>query len=362
MLGHVGHKNQLELQATIDDMIKARSLLSTAQERPDPRHAALLRASVAMPLLAMLLLLAQGAACAQAWPQKPVRVIVPYAAGGNTDIMARIASERLSNTFGQQFLVENRVGGSGAVAGQFAAHSAPDGYTFFFCATPQIQIVPLVQKVGYDPFKDFVFVSIVGTSPNILAVHPAIPATTLKEFVEYAKSNVGKLNYGSGGSGTFGHLASVLLFTRAGLDMTHIPYKGGSQATMDLVAGQIQMYFGNASELIPQAKLGKVRLLGVSSPNRNAELPDVPAVAEFYPGLQMVAWNGYLAPAATPKDIVERVSQAVAKAARDPAVVERLTKLGIDPLGNSPAEFAEIIRTEAALYRDAVKASGLRRE
>jgi len=324
--------------------------------------AALLHASVAMPLLAMLPLLGQGAASAQAWPQKPVRVIVPYGAGGHTDILARIASERLSSVFGQQFLVENRVGGSGAVAGEFVARSAPDGYTFFFCATPQIQIVPLIQKVGYEPFKDFAFVSIVGASPSILAVHPAIPAKTLKEFVEYARSNAGKLNYGTGGSGTFGHLASVLLATRAGLDMIHIPYKGGAQTTMALVSGEIQMYFGNASELIPQAKLGKVRLLGISSPNRNAELPEVPAVAESYPGFQMVTWNGFLAPVATPKDIIERVSQAVAKALRDPAIAERMTRLGIDPLGNSPAEFNEIIRTEAALYRDAVKAGGLRKE
>ena len=276
--------------------------------------------------------------------------------------MARIASERLSGVFGQQFLVENRVGGSGAVAGEFVARSTPDGYTFFFCATPQIQIVPLVQKVGYEPFKDFVFVSIVGTSPNILAVHPAIPAKTLKEFVEYARNNAGKLNYGTGGTGTFGHLTSVLLITRGGLNMVHVPYKGGAQTTMALVGGEIQMYFGNASELIPQSKIGKVRLLGISSPTRNAEIPDVPAVAEFFPGFQMVTWNGFLAPAATPKDIVERVSQAVAKAVREPAIVERLSKLGIDAQGNSPAEFAEIIRTETAIYRDAVKAGGLRSE
>ncbi|MBI2317720.1 MAG: tripartite tricarboxylate transporter substrate binding protein [Betaproteobacteria bacterium] len=321
-----------------------------------------LRARAAMPLAALFLLLAQGAALAQAWPQRPVRVIVPYSAGGNTDIMARIASERLSGAFGQQFLVENRVGGSGAVAGESVARSAPDGYTFFFCATPQIQIVPLVQKVGYEPFKDFAFVSVVGISPNILAVHPAIPAKTLKEFAQYAGSNPGKLNYGTGGAGTFGHLASVLFASRAGLNMVHVPYKGGAQTTLALVSGEIQMYFGNASELIPQAKLGKVRLLGVSSLKRNAQLPEVPAVAEFYPGFQMVAWNGFLAPAATPKDIVERVSQAVAKAVRDPAVVERLGKLGIDALGNSPAEFAEIIRAETPLFRDAVKASGLRGE
>lgn len=323
---------------------------------------ALMRALIAIPLLAALLLVGQSAAFAQAWPQKPVRVVVPYGAGGHTDILARIASERLSSVFGQQFLVENRVGASGAIAGEFVARSAPDGYTFFFCATPQIQIVPLIQKVGYEPFKDFVFVSIVGASPNILAVHPAIPVGTLKEFVEYAKRNAGKLNYGSGGTGSFIHLSSLLLAARAGLDMTHVPYKGGAQSTMALVSGEIQMYFGNASELIPQAKLGKVRLLGISSLNRNPELPEVPAVAELYPGFNMVTWNGFVAPAATSRDIVERVSQVVAKAVRDPVIAERMIKLGIDPVGNSPAEFAGIIRTEAPLYRDAVKAGGLRSE
>lgn len=321
---------------------------------------ALMRALIEIPLLAALLLVGQSAAFAQAWPQRPVRVIVPYGAGGNTDILARIASERLSSIFGQPFLVENRVGASGAIAGEFVARSAPDGYTFFFCASPQIQIVPLVQKVGYEPFKDFVFVSIVGANPSILGVYPGIPAKTLKEFVEYARSNVGKLNYGSGGAGSFSHLTSLLLATRAGLEMTHVPYKGGAQTTMALASGEIQMYFGNGTELVPLAKQGKVRLLGITSANRYAELPDVPTIAESYPGFNMVTWNGYLAPAATPKGIVERVSQAVAKAVRDPVIVERMAKLGIDAIGNSPAQFAEIIRVEAPLYRDAVKSSGLR--
>lgn len=321
-----------------------------------------LRAWIAMSLLAALFLAGQGTVFAQTWPQKPVRVIVPYGAGGNTDILARIASERLSSIFGQPFLVENRVGASGAIAGEFVARSAPDGYTFFFCASPQIQIVPLVQKVGYEPFKDFAFVSIVGANPSILGVYPGIPAKTLKEFIEYARSNVGKLNYGSGGAGSFSHLTSLLLATRAGLEMTHVPYKGGAQTTMALASGEIQMYFGNGTELVPLAKQGKVRLLGITSANRYAELPEVPTIAESYPGFKMMTWNGYLAPAATPKGIIERVSQAVAKAVRDPVIAERMAKLGIDAVGNSPAEFAGIIRVEAPLYRDAVKASGLRSE
>ena len=313
-------------------------------------------------LIAAVLVGSASLALAQAWPQKPVRVVVPYAAGGNTDSQARIASERLTSVFGQPFLVENRVGGSGMVAAELVAKAAPDGYTLFFCAVPQISIVPHVQKLGFEPRKDLVPISVVGISANIIGVHRAVPARSLQEFVDYAKSRPGKLNYATGGAGTFGHLATALFLIRAGLEMTHVPYKGGAQATTDLVGGQVQMYFGNAAELIPQARTGKVLLLGVSSPQRNVQIPDVPALAETYPGFALVAWNGYMAPAGTPAEIVDRIAQEVGKAVRDPTIAERLTKLGIDPLGNTPAQFAEMIRSEETLYRDAVKAANLRAE
>lgn len=297
---------------------------------------------------------------AQNWPQKPVRVISPYAAGGHSDNMARIASERLSQALGQPFIVENRVGAGGAVAAEFVARAAPDGYTLFFCAVPQISIIPHFQKVSYDPLKDFAPISAFGTSAMIVGVHPSVPAKTLQQFVAYAKARPGKINFASGGTGTFSHLAASLLMSKAGLDMVHVPYKGGALATNDLIGGQVQLYFGNVSELIPQGRAGKATLLGISSPQRSPEIPDVPTVAESYPGFQLVAWNGYLAPAGTPRDVIDRVAQEAAKAARDPAVVERLAKSGTQALGNSPAEFAAMIKEEQALYRDAVQAAGLK--
>ncbi len=297
---------------------------------------------------------------AQSWPHKPVRVISPYAPGGHSDNMARIASERLSQTIGQPFIVENRVGAGGAVAAEFVARAAADGYTLFFCAVPQISIIPHFQKVSYDPLKDFVPISAFGTSAMIVGVHPSLPVKTLQEFVAYARAQPGKINFASGGTGTFSHLAGSLLMSKAGLDMVHVPYKGGALATNDLIGGQVQLYFGNVSELIPQGKAGKATLLGISSPQRSAEIPDVPAVAETYPGFQLVAWNGYLAPAGTPKDVIERVAQEAAKAARDPAIADRLAKMGIQALGNTPAEFAAMIKDEQTLYREAVKAAGLK--
>jgi len=298
---------------------------------------------------------------AQTWPQRPVKVIVPFTSGGSSDAQARIISERLSASMGQQFLVENRAGASGAIAAEFVAKSPADGYTLFFAATPQVSVVPLVQKVNYDPLKDFAPVSMLGTNAFVLGVHVSVPAKTLREFIEYAKAHPGEVSYSSAGTGTVGHLTAALFASRAGLTMIHVPYKG-AQAVTDLVGGQVQMYFGPAADLIQYSSSGKIRLLAVSGEKRAPQLPDVPAIAEFYPGFRTVVWNGLLAPAATPKRIIDRVAQEVAKAAHDPAVVERLNKIGVDALGNTPAEFAALIRSEAPLWRDAVSAAGIKQE
>jgi tripartite-type tricarboxylate transporter receptor subunit TctC len=296
---------------------------------------------------------------AQQWPQKPVKVIVPFVAGGNTDNQARIVSERLHELLGQPFVVENKVGAGGAIAAEFVAKSAPDGYTLFFAASPQFSL-PLVQKVNFDPFKDFAPISIVGTNPFVLGVHVSVPAKSVQEFVDYVKARPGQLNYASAGAGTTTHLTAALFLARAGLQMTHVPYKGGAQAVADLVGGQVQMYFGNASELIQHSQSGKVRMLGVSSAKRAPQLPEVPAIAETYSGFATGTWNGYLAPAGTPQPIIERVAQTVAQAVREPATAERLRKIGVEPLGNRPAEFAALVRREAPIWRDAVKAAGIK--
>ena len=313
-------------------------------------------------VVALLATLLPQLAQAQAWPQRPVRVVVPFPPGGTTDVQARMISERLSAALGQQFIVDNRPGAGGAIAAEFVARAQADGYTLFFAATPQISTVPLIQKVNYDPLKDFVPISVMGTSPFVLGINVGVPAKTVKEFVDYIKARPGKMNYGSGGTGAIGHLSAALFVSRAGLQMTHIPYKGFSLAVSDLVGGQIQMYFGNASELIQLWKNGKITLLAVSSEKRAPQLPDIPAMAEIYPGFRTVTWNGLLAPAGTPREIVERIAREVARAVLEPAMSERLNSMGITPVGNTPAEFAELIRSELSLWRAAVNAAGIKQE
>src|SRR6266568_15007 len=264
---------------------------------------------------------------AQTWPQRPVKVIVPFTAGGSTDTQARIISERLSAALGQQFLIENRVGAAGAIAAEFVAKSPADGYTLFFAATPQVSVVPLIQKVNYDPLKDFAPVSMLGTNAFVLGVHISVPARTLGEFIDYVKAHPGELSYSSAGTGTVGHLTAALFAARAGLTIIHVPYKG-AQAATDLVGGQVQMYFGPAADLIQHSKSGKIRLLAVSGEKRAPQLPDLPTIAEFYPGFRSYTWNGFLAPAATPRTVIDRVAHEVAKAARDPGIIERLNKIG----------------------------------
>jgi len=308
------------------------------------------------------LLAVPATALAQAWPQRPVKVVVPFAAGGNTDAQARIMAESLRVAFGQPFVVENRAGASGAIAAEFVARAPADGYTLFFAASPQISTVPLVQKVNYDPLRDFAPISIVGINPFVLGVHVSVPAKSLREFVEYAKSRPGQLNYGSAGAGTLIHLSSELFLARAGLRMAHVPYKGGGPAVTDLVAGQVQMVLGNPSDFIQQAKGGRIVLLGVSSARRAPKLPEVPPIADTYPGFDIVTWNGFLAPAATPQAIVEQLAKEVARAVREPVTAQRLEGIGVDPVGNTPAEFTEFIRRDAPLWREAVNAAGIKPE
>ena len=312
--------------------------------------------------LAVAAAASSSVALAQDWPQRTVRVIVPFASGGNTDTIARIVTERLSATLGQPFVVENRVGAGGAIAAESVAKSAPDGYTLLMAAVSQIAILPYIQKIAYDPVKDFAPVSNIGTNPFVLGVHESVPARNVREFVEYVKSRPGQLNYASGGNGTIGHLSGALFISRAGLSMTHVPYKGGGPAVADLVAGTVQMYFGNASELIQHSKSGRIRLLGVSSEGRAPQLPEIPAIAESFAGFRTLTWNGLLAPAGTPPAIVSRLSTEVQKIVREPAVAARLTSIGVDPLGSTPAEFAEMIRTDSVTWQEAVKAAGLKAE
>jgi tripartite-type tricarboxylate transporter receptor subunit TctC len=312
----------------------------------------------AMMIVAVAALSCSTLVMAQAWPQRTVKVAVPFAAGGNTDSQARIISERLTAALGQPFVVENRAGAGGAIAADYVAKAAADGYTLFFAASPLFTL-PLIQKVNFDPYKDFVPISMVGTNPFVLGVYPGFPAKNLKEFIAYVKSKPGQITYATGGNGSISHLAMAAFINRAGLDMIPVHYKGGGQVVADLFSGRVPMFFGSASEMIHHAEGGKVRLLAVSGAKRAPQLPNVPAIAEFYPGFDMETWNGFLAPTGTPKAIVDRLAIELARIVRDPVVIERFKAMGVDPLGNTPAEFAKHLRDDAPVMRAAVHAAGL---
>ena len=291
-----------------------------------------------------------------------MRVVIPFAPGGNTDAIGRIVSERLATALGHPFIVENRTGAGGAIAAEYVAKSAPDGYTLFVSAVGQIAIVPVLQKVAYNPAKDFAPISNIGTNPFVLGVHVSVPARDVKEFVVHLKANPGKLHYASGGNGSISHLSAALFVLRAGADMIHVPYKGGAPAVADLVGGQVAMYFGNASDLLQHAKSGKVRMIGVSSERRAPQLPEVPAIAETYSGFQTITWNGMLAPAGTPAPVIERLSREIQRITKEPGVIDRLQKIGVDPLGSTPAEFAKTIESDIALYRGIVQDAKIKAE
>ena len=313
-------------------------------------------------LLALLLFSVwTNASLAQTWPQKPIKVIVPFPPGGVTDSLARITADWLTQRLGQQVIAENRPGASGAIAAELAARAEPDGYTLFSAATPQLAIVPHVQKINYDPVKDFAPISIVGTNPFALGCNQRIAATNLKQLVDYARARPGELSYASPGSGSVGHLTMELFLARAGLRMDAVLYKGGGPAIADVVAGHVPCYFGNLNEILPHAGGGKIHVLAVSGEARAPQLLQVPTVAEQgYPGFRTVTWNGYVAPAATPRSIVERIAREIAAGCKDAAFAGRLEKIGVDPVCGTPSEFERAVRDDLALWKEAVQAAGIK--
>jgi tripartite-type tricarboxylate transporter receptor subunit TctC len=296
------------------------------------------------------------------WPERRATVIVPYAAGGNTDIMTRMVADWFTRKLGQPFTVENRAGAAGAIAAKFVAAAPPDGYTLLFGTSAQMSIVPYIEKVQYDPLKDFAPVGIFGHSFSILAISASVPATDVTSFIAYVKANPGKINYASAGVGGGAHLVGALFAARAGLDIVHVPYKGGAPALSDLLAGQVQMYFGNSPELLPYKESNQIRIIAVGMPHRVTQLPNIPAVDEIYPGFSMPAWNGLLAPAKTPKAIVDRLAKETRDAAQDLTIAGRLRDLGIEPGAAMLDDFRDIIRGEQSIFRSAVKIAGIIRE
>jgi tripartite-type tricarboxylate transporter receptor subunit TctC len=297
-------------------------------------------------------------ALAQQWPQKPIKVIVPFPPGGVTDSLARITADWLTPRLGQPVVAENRPGASGAIAAELVARADADGYTLLSAATPQLAIVPHVQKVSYDPLKDFAPISIVGTNPFALGCNEKLPVKTLAELVAYAKQRPGQLSFASPGAGSVGHLTMALFLARAGLKMEAVLYKGGGPAMADMVAGHVPCYFGNLNEIIPHAGSGRIRVFAVSGERRAHQLPQVPTVAEQgYPGFRTLTWNGYVAPGATPRDIVERIAREIAAGCKDAAFVERLNRIGVDAVCSTPAEFSQAVREDLATWKEAVQAA-----
>jgi tripartite-type tricarboxylate transporter receptor subunit TctC len=299
----------------------------------------------------------------QAWPQRPVTILVPFAAGGNTDGIARITAQRLGAAFGQPFIVENRGGAGGAIAAADAARAPPDGYTLLMAALPVIAIVPAMTTTRYDGVKDFAAISNIATNPFVLVVHQDVPVATLQEFVAYVRARPGALSYASAGPGSLNHLSMALFLKLAGLDMIHVAYKGNAPALADVIAGHVPAMFSNLSDALAHTADGHIRLLAVSSDRRAGKIPEVPTVSESgFPQFKTLTWNGLLAPAKTPRDVIDRLAGEIARAVTDPMFVERLASYGADPLGNGPEEFAATIAADVVFWAPAVTAAGIRQQ
>ncbi len=317
-------------------------------------------AARALRLLCVAALLAAPLAAAQDYPSKPVRLIVPFPPGGPTDIVGRLVAQKLSESLGQQVVVENRPGAGGTVGSDSAAKSAADGYTLLYGSTSTLAIAPSIYRnLPYDPRTAFVPVTRVSSGAILIAVNAQVPANTLKEFIALAKAKPGQLNYGSAGSGTPPHLAGELFKTVAGVDLVHVPYKGGAPAINDLAGGQVQAIFEGLPSLLPFIRGGKVRALAISGARRDPALPDVPTTAEAgLPELQASFWSGLVAPAGTPEAIVSRLNAATLEALATPEVRETLTRQGLEAAGTSPQEFRKFIDAEIEKWGRVAKASG----
>ena len=299
-------------------------------------------------------------AYAQSYPSKPIRMVVPFAAGGPTDVYARSVGQELSRILGQPVIVDNKPGAGGNLGADFVAKSAPDGYNIVLGAVGAFAVnMTLYPKMPYDVLRDFAPVSLIAIVPMMLVVNPALPVKTPRDLVELAKARPGQLTYGSAGNGTSVHMSTEMFKALTGIDMVHVPYKGVAPAMTDLIGGQLQLMFSDATSAIPHAKSGKVRPVAVTK--RIEVMPEIPTFAELgYAGYDPTVWYGVFAPAGTPRDIVVKLNGAIAKALQAPEVRERLISQGANPVSNSPEEFTAFVRDEIARWGKVVKASGAR--
>ena len=315
-------------------------------------------------LLCALAMLHAGAAMAQAWPTKPIRLMVPFPPGGSTDIVARIVAQKLSERLGQSLVIENRGGGGGTIGTAAVAKAAPDGYNLTIASTSTHVVAPGVYaKLEYDPIKDFTPIGLMAVSPYLLVVNPGVSAKTLQDLVALAKSQPGKLNYASAGIGSTTHLAMEMLKAVSGTFMLHIPYSGNGPAGTAVVGGQVEILFGSLPALLPHAKSGRVRALAVGTPKRSPSLPAVPTVSESgYPGFDASLWLALMGPAGTPPAIVERLNKELNSLIASADTREALDKAGAEPLTGTPAELAAMIRDGIPKYARVIKAAGVKAE
>jgi len=319
----------------------------------------IMRILTALTLAALMPALAQG----QAWPQKPIKMIVPFPAGGGTDFIARLAAKHLSQRLGQQVYVENRGGANGAIGLQALMTSDPDGYTIAASSDTPLTVNPaLYDRLPYSALRDFIPVATMVRFPGMLAVHPSVPARSVGELIALAKEKPGALTYASAGIGNFSHLAMELFSLQTGIKLLHVPYKGTGPASLALIGGDVQMGFNNVQTLLQNSQSGQIRALAVAEPQRMPALPDLPAVAETVPGFEMAPWVGIIVPVRTPNDIVTRLSQETLAVMRDPEVVKLLNEQQVTPFAIEPKAFEQLIRGDLDKWANVIKTAGIKPE
>ena len=313
-------------------------------------------------LLAVCALAAPAVALAQGYPNKPVRIVVGFTPGGGVDINARLLAPKLSEYLGQQVIVDNRPGAGTNIANELVAHSPPDGYTLLMNTAAVAINMSLYKKLNFDTLRDFAAVSIFSASPNVMVVHASVPVKNVKQLIALAKSKPGGLNYSSAGSGTTQHLAGELFKLRTKTNIVHVPYKGSAPSLTALIGGEVDLSFANIPAIYQHVKSGRLRPLALTGTKRNDALPGVPTLKESGVDMDVVVWYGVLAPSATPRDIIAKLGELVAKAAHSPDIKQKLLDQGAEPVGNTPDEFQKQLRSEVATWADVVKAAGAKAE
>jgi tripartite-type tricarboxylate transporter receptor subunit TctC len=314
---------------------------------------------------AMMLCVASGAAmpaAAQTFPGKPIRIIALSSPASGPDIVGRLIGQKFTEAWGQQVIVDTRPGASGIIGAEIAAKSAPDGHTLVIVTSQAVIVSVMYEKLPFNLTRDFSPISLLASTPFVLAVHPAVPVASVRELVAYAKSKPGELRYGSGGSGSPPHLSAEIFKSMTGTDLLHVPYKGVTPALMDAVAGQVQIVFSVIPAILPTIKAGKIKALGVTSARRSPLVPDIPAIAETVPGYEFIGWYGLFAPAHTPAGILNKLNGGIADILKTPEFQERLASLGAEPISSTPQELATYLKVQTEKMRKAVKDSGARVE